>query len=319
MFKKPSTAVNALTAVAAVFLSILLVVTLPLVSVYGVAIDSISADSIGAITRTTINELVEGADFEQMILENEAVQENIRQMGIPSDVVGNLMQSGAANEIVDLLAADMSNLLTDPAAETQMTPEALVAIVEKHADDLAQIAVDTSEKRLDKEILKTEIINAVKADADGFAAVLPDMTEMRASVATNLPLDLISGLLNSLYLWIGCGVCLLLAGLVYLCRFFRFGGLLWLGIDGLLGAGLLSLAGQALRIAGNMALVSLPDSAKGILGTIIGRTLHAVNLRVWILLGIAVVLVAAYILLYYLVVKKKATPAAPQPVVAVQN
>ena len=82
MFKKPSTVTNSLTAIAAVFLSILLVLALPLVSVYGVALDSISADSISALTHAVINETVADADFEQMILDNEAVQQNITQMGI---------------------------------------------------------------------------------------------------------------------------------------------------------------------------------------------------------------------------------------------
>lgn len=311
MFKKPSTAVNVLTAIAAVFLSIMLVVALPSVSLYGVAINSVSPAAIREMTRTTVDTMVESADFEQMILENETVQQNIQELSISADVVGKLMQSNAADEVIAMLSTDMSNLLTDPNAAIVTTPAALVAVVKEHADELAQIAVDMTGETDKKEQLKAEIIAAVEKDADGFAAILPDMDELRDTVSTQIPLEQISRLLNSTLLWVGYGACLLLAGLIYLCRFHRFGGLIWLGVDSLLSAGILSIAAYALRMVGNMALATADESVAGVLGGVIGHTLRTLNTHTWIVLGAAVVLITAYILLYVLVVKKKDAPATP--------
>lgn len=311
MFNKPSTAVNVLTAIAAVLLSILLVVTLPLVSLYGVAVSSVSPAAIGTMTRTAVDSMVESADFEQMILENEAVQQNITELGISADVVGKLMQSDAADEVIGMLATDMSNLLTDPDAPVTTTPDALVAVIKEHADELAQIAVEMTGETDKKEQLKAEIIAAVEKDADGFVTVLPNMEEMRQTLSAEMPLQEVSRMLNTTILWGGIGICLLLAGLIYLCRFHRFGGFLWLGVDGVLAAGILGIAAYVLRLVGNTALATAPAGTAGVLGGIVGHTMHALNVRTWIVLGIAVACIAAFILLYVLVVKKKdATPAA---------
>ena len=201
MFDKPSTAVNVLTAIVAVLLSILLVITLPLVSLYGVAVSSVSPASIGTMTRAAVDSMVESADFEQMILDNEAVQQNITELGISADVVGKLMQSDAADEVIGMLATDMSNLLTDPDAPIATTPDALVAVVKEHADDLAQIAVEMTGETDKKEQLKAEIIAAVEQDADGFVAVLPNMEEMRQTLSDEMPLQEVSRVLNTTILF----------------------------------------------------------------------------------------------------------------------
>ena len=324
MFNKPSTAVNVITAVAAVFLSLFLVLLLPLTMVYSVAVDSITPQSIGKMTRATIDTMVESADFEQMILDNAVVQENIEALSLSTEAVGKLLQSEAADEIIAMLSADMAGLLTNEATEIRTTPEALVAVVKEHADELAQLAIDVTGETAKKETIKAEIIAAVEKDADGFVAILPNMTELRETVSQQVPLQTVSTLLNPLYLWIGIGVSVLLAGLIYLCRYYRFGGFLWLGIDGVLCAALLSLSGFGLRMIGDVTLATLPDGTAGVLGTIITHTLHSLNVRMWIVLGISIACIAAYILLYTLVAKKKlaaaqtpvmdVTPAAEEPV-----
>lgn len=107
MLRKPATAENVITAIVAVFLSLFLLLVVPFTTVYSVAVHSITPQSISKMTRTTIDTMVENADFEQMILDNAAVKDNIEKLGIPAETIGQLMKSGAANEVIDLLAADM--------------------------------------------------------------------------------------------------------------------------------------------------------------------------------------------------------------------
>lgn len=319
MFRKRSTTVNVLTAIAAVFLSLLLVLLLPLTMVYGVAVSSITPQSIGKMTRVTIDTMVESADFEQMILDNAVVQENIEKLSLSTDAVGKLLQSDAANEVIGMLSTDMSNLLTDPDAPISTTPDALVAVIKEHADELAQLAIDVTGETAQKETIKAEIIAAVEQDADGFVAILPNMEEMRQTVSQQVPLQTVTTLLNSLYLWVGIGICLLLAGLIYLCRYSFFGGFLWLGVDGVLCAAILSLAGFGLRMIGDATIATIPDSTAGVLGTIIIHVLHSLNVRMWIILGIAVACIVTYILLRYLVVKKHTDTPSSAPVATAQE
>lgn len=318
MFHKPSTAVNVITAVVAVFLSLLLLLVVPFTTIYSVAVDSITPQSISKMTRATIDTMVENADFEQMILDNAAVKDNIEKLGIPAETIGQLMKSGAANEVIDLLAADMSNLLAADTAEMRTTPEALVSIIKEHADELAQIAVDMTGETDKKEQLKADIIAAVEADAESFTVVLPNMEQLRETISAQLPLEQIARLLNPTALWISIGVCLLLAGLIYSCRTYHFGGFLWLGIDGVLCAAGVGLAVKALQWLSNTLLASAGESAD-ILDGMLTYIINSLNVRTWILLGVSVAFIVGYILLHYLVVKKHADTPSPAPVATTQE
>ena len=80
MLKKRNLAVNILTAVAAVLLSILLIGSLLAASLYGVVVKSVSAKSIADMMRTTVVELVESVDFEKEILKNETVKQSVEEL-----------------------------------------------------------------------------------------------------------------------------------------------------------------------------------------------------------------------------------------------
>ena len=312
MLKKRNLAVNILTAVAAVLLSILLIASLLAASLYGVAVKSVSAKSIAATIRTTVVELVESVDFEKEILKNETVKQNVEELNISTEAVGQLMQSDAANEVIGLLSEDMANLIAGKGDESLLTAEALIGIVKEHADDLADIAVEMTDKDLNKDELKTQIVETIERDAEELTKALPNVQTIRKEIVKEVPLDEISRLLNPALVWGAYGVCLLLAGLIYACRWYRFGGLLWLGIDSLLAGGVLGMAAFAIRLLGTGSVIALPDGVAGIVGGLIGRLRSAVQMRAFIWLGVAVVLIAGYILLQQLVVKKKiAAEAAP--------
>ena len=311
MLKKRNLAVNILTAVAAVLLSILLIASLLAASLYGVAVKSVSAKSIAATIRTTVVELVESVDFEKEILKNETVKQNVEELNISTEAVGQLMQSDAANEVIGLLSEDMANLIAGKGDESLLTAEALIDIVKEHANDLADIAVEmTDDETLDKDELKAQIIDTVERDAEELTKALPNVETIRKEIVKEVPIDEINRLLNPALLWGAYGVCLVLAGLIYACRWYRFGGLMWLGIDSLLAGGLLGAVAFAIRLFGTGSAIALPDGVAGIVSGLIGRLRSAVQVRMFIWLGVAVVLIAGYILLKQLVVKKKIAAAA---------
>ena len=309
MLKKRNVAVNILTAFVASLLSILLILSLLVASLYNVTIHSVSAKSISKMLRTTIVEMVESVDFEEIILNNETVKENVEELNISTEAVGELLQSEAANEVINLLSEDAANLLTGKGDETLLTAEALIGIVKEHADDLADIAVEMTDEPLDKEELKTQIVETIERDADELTQALPNVQTIRKELVKEVPIDEINALLNPTWLWAAYGVCLLLAGLIYACRWYRFGGFCWLGIDSLLVGGLLGAVVFAIRVIESGSIIALPENIEGILLGLIDHLRRSVQLHMWIWLGAAVVLITGYILLQTLVVKKKLTAA----------
>ena len=178
MLKKRNLAVNILTAVAAVLLSILLIASLLAASLYGVVVKSVSAKSIADMMRTTVVELVQSVNFEEEILKNETVKQNVEELNISTEAVGQLMQSDAANEVIGLLSADVANILTGDADESLLTAEALIDIVKEHADDLADIAVEMTDKDLNKDELKTQIVETIERDAEELTKALPNVQKV---------------------------------------------------------------------------------------------------------------------------------------------
>lgn len=306
MLKKRHFAVNILTAIPAILLSILLIACLLAAGAYGTVIGGISAKAISEMTRTTITQLVERSDFEEIILENEVVKENIEELDIPAEAVGAFMQSDAADEIIDLLSADAANLLSGKEEAANLTPEALVGIVKAHADDLAQMAADIADEPSRKEEWKTQIVATVEKEAEELTSVLPNVETIRTEIVKQVPVNKIARLLNPTLLWVAYGVCLLLAALIYACRCYRFGGFLWLGVDCLLAGGL--SGGLVYAMSLDTAFSDL-EAAAGIVKELVRRLIDAVQIRMWIYLGAGVLLIVGYTLLYTLVVKKKLAAA----------
>lgn len=309
MLKKRNVVVNILTAFVASLLSILLILSLLVASLYNVTIHSVSAKSISKMLRTTIVEMVESVDFEEIILNNETVKENVEELNISTEAVGELLQSEAANEVINLLSEDAANLLAGKGDETLLTAEALIGIVKEHADDLADIAVEMTDEPLDKEELKTQIVATIERDADELTQAMPNVQTIRKELVKEVPLEDISALLDPTLLWVIYGFCLLLAGLIYACRWYRFGGVLWLGIDSLLVGGLLATVVFVIRVIESSSAIALPENVKSVLLGLVDHLRRSVQLQMWIWLGAAVVLIVGYILLQNLVVKKKIAAA----------
>lgn len=302
--KKRHPAINALTAILAVLLSVVLILLLPVTAVYGIVLNTITPQSISQIVQTSVTDFVESPDFEQMILDNDAVQSNIEELGITTEAVSQLMQSEAAGKVIDLLSADFSNALNG-SDEVNLTPEALLTIVKEHADELADIAVEMADEPLDKTKIRQQIIDTVERDAEQFTAIMPDVESLRNDITDDGTAARILALLNTAYLWAAYGVCLVVALLIYACRYYRFGGFLWLGVDSLLVGGLLGGISMGMTRVAVTLLPADMGNLKGIVLSVMDRVSHSFLIQALIHVGVAVLLIGGYILLYTLVIKKK--------------
>lgn len=303
--KKRHIAVNIITAILAVMLSALLVVSVTTTALYSVVLNTVTPDSLSRMVTTTVTDFVESPDFEEMILENDTVQENIEHWGITTEAVGDLLQSDAAQEVIDLLAADFSNLLTG-VDETNLTPDVLLNIVKEHADDLADIAVQYADEPVDKEEVKNLIISTVEENKEDLTASFPSVESIRAEVITdNSAIEMVLSFLNPLYLWAALGLCLVLALLVYLCRCYRFGGFMWLGVDGLLSTTLIGGGVIAMQRLLATLLTDKIGALRGVIGSMAGHFSQQMILRMWICLAVSIALICLYVLLYLLVVRRK--------------
>ncbi len=311
-------AVNFFTGFFAVILSIVLVVTVVATALYSSVTTLITKEKMVQVTQTIINGVVEEINPETLITENDTVKENIEELGLSTEAVTGLLQSDACKEVVEIYTQDMADLLMGKEVTAGLTPEKLKEIVGNNLEEIADIAVEMTGETDKKEELKEMITETFDSQADKLVESLPTPHEVIQPVVESGVLETVQKATSPAILWIAVGVCLLMAALVYLLRYYRFGGLLWIGIDLLLG-GLLLIAINA-AIGSVFVTGLLNEMAQGltpVLDATVSVYTTGLSVRMFLVLGLALLCIGGYIALYVTVLKKNpvmAKNAVAQPV-----
>lgn len=298
-------AVNIITAILAVLLSILLVLSLFATGL----VAAVSSTTSPATIRNLITNAVQEIDFEQIIIDS-AQDNNISEEQLAqARTITALLDSPVAKEFFSLYAQDVAATLSgtyDP-ANAAVSVASITALANDHIDDLVDIvgAVDTA---VDKEQIRQEVLKFVEENA---AELLESVKiENIVDVEGLSEITQVLALLKTAT-WIMLGVCLVLGGLIYACRYYRFGGFIWLGVDSGIAAlmvlGVMRLIRTPLVVN---AVVNEPSSGMLLSGMLsaVGGVLLTVAL---ILLGITVLFIGLFILLKYTVLSKRDAAAIP--------
>jgi len=305
--KKQNVAVNVITAILASILSVLLVIMCIVIPVF---------KSLTSITTPKkLVTLVQQIDYTELVTENKGVQDAVEEFGIPADVVDDLVSSKAVGEIINLFAVDVSDALAGKEIEqSSITADAIKDIVNNNIDEIADIVKDMSEEEVtdsDIEKVKGEIVKAVNENADEIVENIPNVKE----IVTEMEVEgaqVIKTILSPTITIILFAVVLLLAGLIYACRFRNFNALLWLGID--FGtAGLIVTLITA--FIGSKFITNLIIEAASINDTIVDSVIkvytNGLVTGLSVLFILCAVFITGYVLLKHFVLNKNNLPEAP--------
>ena len=298
-------AVNILTGFFATLLCILLVVVAFATVLYSSVAALLTPQNISALAQSAVDEVVQQMDPENIVQENEELQQAITDMGLPAEAVTDLLQSQTVDQIIDLYARDVADLLAGEELGN-VTPEALREILNNNMDEIVQIAADATGEEVNTEELKTQITTFVNEEVDKLIEVLPPVETLAEPLMESQVADTIQMTTNPAILWAAILVCVVLAGLVYALRCYRYGDFMWIGVCAAL-AGIL-LAAVCVAVRSPLLLTLLEQSAAGMTPVVSALTsvfAGRLMLRMAIVLLVAALFITGYILLYYLVIKKK--------------
>ena len=292
-----------INSILATLLSLLLVLVLFATGLVGAA-NSVTSP---ATIRNLVTSVVEEIDFEQIIIgsaqDNDISEEELAQ----ARTINALLDSAAAKEFFTLFAQDVAAAINgtyDP-AHPAMTEQIIIQLANTHIDEMVDIVAQL-DPETDRETIRQELLTYVQENA---AQLLESV-----KVENLINVEELSELTNALSLlktamWVLLAVCLVLAGLIYACRYYRFGALIWLGVD--CGIVALLMLGMSRIIAAPMVINAVADasSASMMTGMLtgVGNILLTVAL---ILFGLTVLFIGLFILLKQTVVKRWDTPAA---------
>ena len=324
------TFLNVMGCIFAALFSVVLVVVLLAFPVY--------RSLISFAKPSTITTVVQGIDYSALLPEPEELKKIVGVEWVDTQVVNEIMQSDAVGKIVDLYATDVVNNLLQNGEQPQLTVEALQTIAEEEMDSLVKVITPyiPEEIPLSEEELANEIRTLINENTDQILEFLPDISELAGgnvnvennasagaralpsptpapAAAEEDPFAIIRQIIDpsiSIGFIVAIAIVVLL---IALCRFNRFGGMLWLGIDALIAAlpvtllavGLKGTAVSALLGEELASVTALIDSITSVLS----REL-AVAAIVYAVVG--VVFIVGYILLCKFV-KTKAVPAEALP------
>ena len=269
------------------------------------------------------------------------------------NVVDGLIKSKAMGRVLELYTGDVINAVMQTGEEQQLTADALQDIIIDETDSLVDIILPyiPEESAMSKAELVEELQNTAAQSADEIFAFLPSVEDLIGLKTEDNPDDVIGELEDGVYAYrpedahasptlnandpfailrqlLSPAVAtafiiaiVVLVALIALCRFNRFGGLLWLGIDTLvasfpillLALGAKGLAAAALTGEGMSSIAPIITSATAVFSRklMIAAVLYIV---------IGIVAIVCYALLYKRAKNKQATPETPpEEIVFVQE
>lgn len=198
------------------------------------------------------------------IIQNDVIE----NLGIPTEVVTDLMNSSAMDDIIQLYTKDIDTVLTGKDEELSFTPEAVKGILTENIDEFTDIVIETlpEGESANKEEVKQLLLKNLDESAESISSFLPNVNEI-------IPKDTNSQIMSAvrfvqkgtlaLVFWI---IVAVLSLIIFFSRAKRFKGFIWLGVVYLLSGVLLLIAkGNIVSLLTEKLASSIPFSVDIIL------------------------------------------------------
>lgn len=306
-------ALNIFGIIFAVIFSLLLISTLIMTPVWKGVSGLLEPEFLQVVVSDVVEELRE-TDF---TLDSSDLSGSLTGEGIDPALAQAIAESAALREIAPLLGEDLSHVVLGEFTSTALTAAEIQRIGTEHRGELAEIFVLLAKS--EGETLSADdagmVLDQLVADAPALESELNGMfLDLQTDLHTEYAevLALLTGPVVTTALWI---TALVLAVLIFLCRWPHQEGLLWLGIDAALAA--LPVLGVAISIKGTQLSQVLAAGAglPNVFSPVLRQAGNTILVGGALLLAAAVLLIGGFILLRDRRMKREAAYADKAPVV----
>lgn len=235
--------------------------------------------------------------------------------------ISDFLETDAAKELMEVYATDITNALYGNTEEMGFTPEKFMEIVDANIDELADVFKESNSElaELPEEELKTQVRDMLNDTADQVVSALPAPEQIKTDIAgdseeASAALEVLSKL--DIIKWALVGVIVILSGLVFALRLYKFRGFCWLSVDLLVASVLSGIMSVALL--NTPALLAGMAEGNQLLSDIIGTV--AAGFATGMLIRTIIMLVCgAGLLVAYIFIRKALKAKAASVVVACQQ
>ena len=245
-------------------------------------------------------QVLDEIDLGEIALSDPELVQPLTELGISIEAAQAVLASRTAHEVLDLLVDDFIQILQGSFTASSLTPAKLQRIAAENREELIGLMRLVAPAEMaalpDEQVGQAVDLFLQEQLIPMLAELDPALLDLQAQLHQELALamELLTGPIVTTALTV---MALVLAVLIFLCRWPQQKGLLWLGIDAGLAA-LPVLCISFLFLRSQLSLSTLPLAA---FDDMLAPVLHRVGITILIggliLLAAAVVLIAAFVLL----------------------
>lgn len=220
-----------ITAIISVFLSTGLIIVTVIFSLYLSLLSFVEGGGIADIAKNLSRQTLEEAPV---------ITQTVEKYGFKEEKVDEFLKSDAVKEASELYGKDIiAAMQGDTEGEAEFTTEKVQAVMVNHLDELVDIA---TEKGMEEEkILATEskIMEAIKKSTSTVVKTVTTKKEIVKGIEKSGLEDFAHAVSNPSVKTVFLIILIALCIAIYTLRYYKFGGLVWLGTDFIFSAAVL--------------------------------------------------------------------------------
>lgn len=286
------TFVKVLKILFSIFLSFIFITTAFVLPIY--------YSVAGIFTPKTVSTVVQNIDFAEMITDSEEFNNLIKEFGIEKESVNEIMQSNEFGSFLESCTSTvMDAVFNNPESLDSFDPSVFKGVIDNHIDDITSILKNELKLTVEKEDVQSTMHKLLDDNSDQIKENILYLApynekshpayKIMSFIQTTLKLPVI--LLCILFE-------VLLLGLIYLLNKNKFGGFIWIIVNSVITA--LLLTAVFIIFKSNFitnAFISAPNILGNVTTTMLGTVTAKLLIAIIVLGLIAVAAITAFILL----------------------
>lgn len=302
----------------AILLSIVLVLMLIASPIFFSARSLIKPESIA--------QAVSSIDYEEILVKSD-FSDDISDSNVDAKVMAEILSSDVCKEAIELYATDVINTITNEDAEISFTPEALSRIVNDNMDEAIKIVKENAPEGESASDAEIEALITERFDefSNEIIEQLPPPEEFKSMIVEDLDMEdtkVIATLNNTATSVLPIvAAIIIISGLIFLCRLWKFKGIMWISINLYIATVLLALVCVVLKATPliSSALEDASDEIGGALSSVFSIFSNGLIIRTAVMLVCGIALNVGYCFIKKSYRKKEALALTAQQSLAQPN
>ena len=252
------------------------------------------ASAAGSFMQTeTLKKVVKNIDYAELFTDMEIVGD-MSETGLDPEMIATLMESGMVEDIVELYADGVFDMLEGKTDEIALSAETVNGILQKYLDDIVPIvkAMIPAEYPVPDEMIRSMTSEMLKEYSGEITGMLPTAEDLGINreivMAVNMLRDgtVLMGII---------GVVGVLSILILLCRFVRFKGFMWLGVVYMIGGVISFLASMSMGDAVKSVVAAAEPGLEAVITPITGIIAAEMMKGAGVLVGLAALFIIVFV------------------------